>query len=214
MSNGRSTSYQTGLVATCAALLAVSLVRPRYPLEQYLQHPPTLIALVALFWAARRRWFSNGAMTCLAAMLALHVVGARWIYSYVPYDRWFEAIFGGSPRPWFGWTRNHYDRFVHLAFGALMIWPLTEAAMGFGGLKRRGALGLSLLAVAAMSAAYEVFEWLLAMIAAPDFAEAYNGQQGDMWDAQKDMALALGGSLAASLFALAAARWRRRTRRG
>jgi putative membrane protein len=58
--------------------------------------------------------------------------------------------------------------------------------------------------VAGISAAYEVFEWALAVIAAPDFAEKYNGQQGDFWDPQKDMALALAGS---SLTAFGLAAW-------
>jgi putative membrane protein len=42
---------------------------------------------------------------------------------------------------------------------------------------------------------YEVFEWLLSVFLSPDQAEAYNGQQGDMWDPQKDMALAMLGAI-------------------
>lgn len=41
---------------------------------------------------------------------------------------------------------------------------------------------------------YELFEWLLTIVMTPDAADNYNGQQGDMWDAQKDMAMALVGS--------------------
>ena len=41
---------------------------------------------------------------------------------------------------------------------------------------------------------YELFEWLLTMVMSSDVADNYNGQQGDMWDAQKDMAMALVGS--------------------
>ena len=56
--------------------------------------------------------------------MTLHVVGARWIYSNVPYDAWCAAALGGKPLDWFNWQRNHYDRFVHLAFGALMVLPV------------------------------------------------------------------------------------------
>jgi putative membrane protein len=42
---------------------------------------------------------------------------------------------------------------------------------------------------------YEVFEWMLSIVLSPEDAESYNGQQGDYWDAQKDMALAFVGSL-------------------
>ncbi|MEM1249606.1 MAG: DUF2238 domain-containing protein, partial [Acidobacteriota bacterium] len=53
----------------------------------------------------------------------------------------------------------------------------------------------------AVSALYEIFEWLLTIVVAPGYAESYNVQQGDAWDAQKDMALALlGSALAWPLF--------------
>ena len=150
-------SYQLGLVAACTSLLAVSLVRPNYPQEQWLQHPPTVIALAVLLWAARNQWFSNSAMTCLVVFIALHIVGARWIYSYVPYERWCNAVVGSGPYAWFGWTRNHYDRLVHVAFGPLLVLPLVEAGMRFGRLRFGGAVVFALLAIASVSAVYEVF---------------------------------------------------------
>jgi putative membrane protein len=193
-----STRYQLSLVAASAVLLAVSLIRPNYPHEQWLQHPPTVLGLLVLAWAAQKQWLSNVAATCLLAFLWLHIIGARWIYSYVPYEQWSDAILGSGPYEWFAWRRNHYDRLVHIAFGALLVVPLTEVAQRFGRMSPAWALGFALLAIAAMSAVYEVFEWLLAIVAAPDYADAYNGQQGDMWDGQKDMVLAIGGSMVAA----------------
>jgi putative membrane protein len=198
------------LLLALTAVLAISLIRAPYPREQWLQHLPTIAALIGLAVAVRKAWLSATAVICLTGMMALHIVGARWIYSYVPYDEWFGAIFGSGPREWFGWRRNHYDRLVHLAFGLLMPQPIVEAATRHGGLSRRWALLAALAAVAAMSAVYEVLEWLLAVIAAPDFAESYNGQQGDAWDAQKDMALAIAGSLVAVMGFVAPRRFRRR----
>jgi putative membrane protein len=186
---------QLALVALLTALLALSLFGGPYPREQWLQHLPTAVSLIALGVAAGRGWLSTPAFTCLAAMLALHIVGARWIYSYVPYERWCDALFGSGPREWFGWRRNHYDRLVHLMFGLLMPLPLVELATRYGGLSRRWAATVAFGAVGAISAIYEVLEWLLAIIAAPEVADRYNGQQGDAWDAQKDMALAIVGSL-------------------
>ena len=49
--------------------------------------------------------------------------------------------------------------------------------------------------ILAASAVYEIAEWVAAMTFAPDWADAYNGQQGDLWDAQRDMALAWRGSM-------------------
>ena len=50
-----------------------------------------------------------------------------------------------------------------------------------------------------VSAFYEIVEWLLAVVVSPETAEHYNGQQGDVFDAQKDMLCALGGALGAAL---------------
>ena len=57
-----------------------------------------------------------------------------------------------------------------------------------------------LLFVGTIGALYEIFEWLLTILLSPGRADEYNGQQGDMWDSQKDMAIALVGGLAASLY--------------
>jgi putative membrane protein len=63
------------------------------------------------------------------------------------------------------------------------------------GTSGRGGLWAALAFILAVSCLYEVFEWLLTIIAAGPMADKYNGQQGDIWDAQKDMAIAgLGGA--------------------
>ena len=188
--------FQLTLVLALLVLLLATLWGPIYPREQWLQHLPTVLALGGLLLAARRGWLSNLSAGLLAAMLALHLVGARWIYSYVPYEEWADSLLGSGPRVWFGWERNHYDRLVHLAFGLLVTYPIAEAAMRFGKLAATMALALAWMTIAGASALYEVGEWLLAVIAAPEMADRYNGQQGDAWDAQKDMALAILGSTA------------------
>ncbi|MEQ8616633.1 MAG: DUF2238 domain-containing protein [Lacipirellulaceae bacterium] len=192
--NSRS-QYQLLLAVFCAASLALSLMSPIYPRQQWLQHVPTVFGIAFLLANSQRRWLSNLSMACITAFLLLHIVGARWIYSYVPYDNWINAILGTDTSEAFGWKRNHYDRFVHLAFGILFTYPLAEACVKLWRLKRLHAISLAFTAVLAVSAAYEIFEWLLAIVAAPEFAERYNGQQGDFWDPQKDMALAGIGSL-------------------
>lgn len=209
-----SVNYQMAILAAATVLFAGSIGRPIYPNEQWLQHIPTVLALPALLLGARRRWLSNASFTCLATMLALHIVGARWIYSNVPYDDWLRAVAGGGTREWFGLTRNHYDRLVHFAFGLLMTLPIAEATVRYGGLSVAWGLAWAWMTVAGISAVYEVFEWAIAVIAAPDYADRYNGQQGDWWDAQKDMALALlGSTLATFALGVGLQRQRRRTNR-
>jgi putative membrane protein len=186
--------FQLALALACLLLLLATVWSPIYPQEQWLQHLPTAISIPLLLLAARRGWLSNLSAGCLAAMLALHILGARWIYSYVPYEAWCDALVGAGPREWFGWERNHYDRLVHFAFGLLMTYPLAETAKRYGKMTAVMSLVLAWLAVAGVSALYEICEWALAVVAAPEMAERYNGQQGDFWDAQKDMALAMAGS--------------------
>lgn len=182
------------LIAT-TILLAASLVDPLYPRQQLLQHIPTVIAILVLAVAAWKRVLSPVSFACIVLFLWLHIVGARYIYSYVPYDRWTELILGTSLSEEFGWERNHYDRLVHLLFGFLAIPPSAEVVQKYGKLSAYWALTFAVLLVLSVSALYEVFEWLLTVVMAPGDAEAYNGQQGDLWDAQKDIILAFGGAL-------------------
>ncbi|MGD9644720.1 MAG: DUF2238 domain-containing protein [Pirellulales bacterium] len=186
---------QFGLLGVTCLLLVASLWRPLYPQEQFLQHVLTVAALVALAIAARRRWFSTPAFVCMVLFLWLHIIAARYIYSYVPYDDWLQAALGFSPTQVFGWQRNHFDRLVHVFFGALAVLPACEVAQRFGGLGRWWAIAFAVVFVLAVGSIYEIAEWIVAVVLSPESAEAYNGQQGDMWDAQKDMALAAVGAL-------------------
>lgn len=169
-----------------------------------LQHFPTIVVLVALPLLARRFPLSNATITCIVVFMLLHVVGARYIYSYVPYDQWAESLFGFSLTERFGFTRNHYDRLVHFFFGVLWVRPVWEVCVRYLGVPRRFAFYTALEFVLAFSMLYELFEWGITMVLSPDDAGKYNGQQGDIWDAQKDMSFAfLGAILSLCLWAAA-----------
>lgn len=176
-------------------LLLFAQIEQPYPEIALLQHIPTMLLIVASPWLLRRWPLSTASVACIVAFMALHTLGGRYAYSNVPYDRWAEALTGTTLSDLFGWTRNHYDRLVHFAFGALSVVPVTEIARRWGGLGPRGA-GLAVLGwVMAISCLYEIFEWLLTIVAAGETADRYNGQQGDIWDAQKDMAFATVGAI-------------------
>ena len=126
-------------------------------------------------------------MACIAGVLALHTIGGRYTYSNLPYGEWF-AFLSGHPR-------NMYDRFVHFVFGLLAVYPAFEFSRRHAGASSPLALAVAVGCVVVFGALYEIFEWLLTLVIAGPLADDYNGQQGDIWDAQKDMALALGGAL-------------------
>lgn len=191
---------QQALLGLVALWGAASLYKSPVPDLAPLQNLPTLFVAGALLAALRRRPMPTSAVACIAAFLALHTLGGRHAYSYVPYDDWAAAM--GLPRPseLFGFTRNHYDRLVHFSFGLLLVHPLSAALRDHGRVSSRLALYVAVEFVFAASALYEIFEWALTMILAGADVETYNGQQGDIWDAQKDMAMAgIGALIAAAL---------------
>jgi putative membrane protein len=185
-------------------LMVLSLRNALYPAEQWLQHTPTVLMLLGLLWSTGNARLSPIAFSCAISFIALHIIGARWIYSNVPYDAWWESLTGSSLSKQFDWQRNHYDRLVHFASGCFGVpvafdwlkqtWDASHPKVS---LPKRWGWFLSLCVVMAVGAAYEVLEWQIAMLFSPDQAEAYNGQQGDLWDAQKDLCLAGIGGLAA-----------------
>ena len=185
---------QKSLLALLVLALLASCIHPPYPQEMFLQHLPTVALLCALPWIARRVPLSDASFACLAAFLLFHVLGARYLYSNVPYDEWSEFLFGARLSAVLGWERNHYDRVVHFFFGLLWVRPVQEICVRRFGVPRRFAWYTAFEFVLAFSMLYELFEWGLAMALSPESADAYNGQQGDIWDAQKDMSLALLGA--------------------
>lgn len=186
---------QWAMLGALLFLLAIAQFDQPYPDVAPLHHLPTLALIIGAPFMLRRWPMSNFSLACVAGFLALHTIGGRYTYWDVPYDRVTEALFGGSLRDAFGFTRNHYDRFVHFAFGLLLLSPVWEALYRHAVVNRRAALWFALAIVTSLSALYEMFEWVLTLVVAGPMAADYNGQQGDMWDAQKDMVLALAGAL-------------------
>lgn len=193
---------QRRMILILSIAVALANVAQPYPDLAPLQHGPTVALLMAAPFALKRWPMSTGAAGCILLFLLLHTLGARWIYSYVPYDDWLRRLFGTGLASHLGASRNGYDRLVHFAFGLLVTLPAAELARRHGGLTARWSVAFAFAAIGLGSAIYEMFEWLLTIVAASDTADYYNGQQGDMWHAQKDMACAQVGSLLAALLLL------------
>jgi putative membrane protein len=184
-----------------------------YPSEMALQHVPTVAFGLWLSWRTWKRPLDLFTMILVVAFAGLHMVAARWIYSYVPYDAWCLKLFDWSPQIAFGWTRNHFDRLVHFCYGLLLFRPFRLSWGRFA----RSEPASRMIAwefILASSMLYELFEWGLTLLMSPGDAENYNGQQGDPFDSQKDMAMAaLGGLIAWGIAWLGALRRPSRTGR-
>ena len=189
--------FQWALLATLLfAVILANLDQP-YPELAPLQHAPTLAMIASGPWLLRRWPLSNGRVLMLWFFLLLHTLGGRYIYSYVPYDGWFATLTGQPLSALLGLERNAYDRLIHFLFGLLITPVIAEVSQRYGGLGRRSAWFLAFAFIGLISAMYEVFEWLLTLALADGTADYYNGQQGDIWDPQKDMAIAqVGAALA------------------
>jgi len=189
-----------GVLAATAAAIPISLIAAPFPEELLLQHVPTVIGIILFGIVVITAQPSSLSFTCIVIFLWLHIIGARWIYSYVPYDDVFQYFTGTTLSERFGWQRNHYDRLVHFASGLLGVPPASELLQRLGGMRPLGAAVTAIAVVLAIGAVYEIAEWQIAMTLSPAQAEAYNGQQGDVWDPQKDMALAGLGALISAGF--------------
>jgi len=149
-----------------------------------------VFAYSTLLVASYRRFaFSNLSYGLFTLFLTLHLVGAHYTYAETPFGYWLIE--------WFGWQRNHYDRLVHFAYGLLLAYPFYEVLRRAAGVRQGWAHFLVLNAILAFSGFFEVLEAVIAMIVSPDLGDAYLGTQGDIWDAQKDMGLALLGAIIA-----------------
>jgi len=192
------------IIALAIALLLANIRQP-YPDIAPLQHIPTVILILTGPMLLRRWPLSDGSVGCILTFLLLHTLAGRYTYSNVPYDAWGWALLGVSIDQTFGLVRNDFDRLVHVSFGLFAIRPFAEAARRYGGMGAKAAIVSGFLFVGAVSALYEIFEWLITIVLAPGMADEYNGQQGDMWDSQKDMAIAMVGGAIVSLWMLARA---------
>lgn len=164
-----------------------------YP-ELHLNNIGTLFLLILMIIDALKNVLSKAGFWGLFIFSVLHSIGSTWLYSFVPYNDLFIQVFSFDLDAYFEFTRNHYDRFVHFSFGILLLASTKDLIMHWYKFNLKQALLVAFLSIQAFSMIYELFEWGIAVSLSEGMAESYNGQQGDMWDAHKDMGLAMIGS--------------------
>ena len=183
----------TGYACIWFALAINPTSRPDWLLENLL----VLAAVPVLVFGYTRFQFSQAGYTLILFFLVLHAYGAHHTYSETP--------IGNSLRDTFSLNRNHYDRLVHFAFGFLLCKPVQELLTHF---RCPGTLSLWLspFLLLAGSSVYEIIEAIAAVLSNPQLGAMYLGSQGDIWDAQKDIALGWAGATLWSLLQFVAAK--------
>lgn len=178
-------------------------VDPVYRDDWAIENVLVVIFVAGLASSYRRFPLSRLSYTLIFAFLCLHAVGSHYTYAEVPYDAWFQTLTGRSLNALMGWERNHFDRLVHFMYGLLLAYPIREVFLRIADVRGFWGYFLPLDFAIASSAIYELIEWGAALVVGGDLGVAYLGTQGDVWDAQKDMALAsLGALIAMTLTAL------------
>ena len=184
------------MLAIVAAALVWSAIGPYDRLTWLLEVVPVLIGVPLLLATGRRFPLTTLLYVLLGVHALILILGSHYTYARVPLGFWMAD--------WFDWTRNHYDRIGHLAQGFIPAILAREILLRTSALRRGGWLFFLVTCVClAFSAFYELLEWWTALIAGAA-SDEFLGTQGDVWDTQWDMFLALCGALTAQL---TLARW-------
>jgi putative membrane protein len=183
--------FLRALLLGYALIWLAAAIAPRDWGTWAIENLPVTIVVATLVLTWRRFAFSNASYFLIACFLALHAIGAHWGYRHMPLGLWLQEKFE--------LRRNYFDRVVHCAFGLLLAYPFRELLLRSAGLSRRAAAWFALALVVAASAAFEVLEAFAAESLSPGTGPDWLGAQGDEWDSQQDMLIALIGAIVATL---------------
>jgi putative membrane protein len=181
-----------------ALLIAVGIVffwsgwHPYDRFTWWLETTPGLVGLVILLATYRRFPLTTLCYTLIALHICVLCLGGHYTYARVPVFDWLRTVFG--------WHRNHYDRLGHFMQGFVPAIIAREVIIRLGVVNRKKWIPFLVVCVClAISAFYELVEWWTALLSG-SAANDFLGSQGDVWDTQSDMCLALIGAGCALMF--------------
>ena len=179
------------LLGLATAALVVSGIGPKDGLTWFFETLPIMLGVVLLIWTRRRFPLTPLLYRLLFLHALILALGGHYTYAEVPLGFWLQDLLDLS--------RNHYDRLGHVAQGfvpAILVREILVRRSPLAGSRWLPVLTVSVCL--AFSAFYELLEWWAAVALGAD-ADAFLATQGDPWDTQWDMFLALSGALAALL---------------
>lgn len=172
-------------------LLGLSAIHPHdYP-TWLLEIMPILIAVPILVLTYQRHMLTPLVYRLLFLHALILMLGGHYTYAEVPLGYWLQD--------WFEFTRNNYDKIGHFTQGFVPAMLFRELLLRNSPL-RQGKLLFTLVSACclAVSAGYELIEWAAAVMLGQG-ADAFLGTQGDVWDTQSDMLMALFGAVSAQI---------------
>ena len=179
------------LLFLCLAVLVISGLQPYDRLTWLLEVAPVLLAIPVLVLTFRRYQLTPLVYRLIFLHALILIVGGHYTYARVPLGFWLQDFFG--------FARNHYDRLGHFAQGFVPAIVSREILLRRFPVLRGGWLFFLVVCIClAISASYEFIEWWSALLGG-ESADAFLGTQGDVWDTQWDLFMALVGALTAQL---------------
>jgi putative membrane protein len=130
--------------------------------------------------------FSDWSYLFFFLFLFLHIYGAMYAYTKHPIGAWFQQQYS----LW----RNPYDRVVHFSFGFLLAYPLHDYLVNKLNVNGKWQYILPCEITLSLACIFELIEWTVAEVTPTEVGETYVAKQGDVWDAHKDIVLALLGA--------------------
>jgi putative membrane protein len=177
------------LLGLYAAVLLWSVINPKDLFTWFLEVVPALIGLAVVIATYNRFRLTTLVYSLLCVHSIILMIGGHYTYAEMPLFNWL--------RDTFGWSRNYYDRVGHFAQGFVPAIVVSEIVLRTTLLQRGKMFFFIIVSIClAISAMYEFFEWWVAL-AIGENADAFLATQGDVWDTQWDMFLALCGAVAA-----------------
>ncbi|HWP08624.1 MAG TPA: DUF2238 domain-containing protein [Polyangiaceae bacterium] len=156
----------------------------------WLEVGPGICGIAVLIVIYRRLPLSHWVYVGVFIHVNILVYGGYYTYALTPLGNWVKEAFHLA--------RNHYDRVGHVALGVFPSFITREVLLRCTPLTRGGWLYFLVLSVVlAVAAFWELLEWWVTLLVAGDVGQAFLGSQGDIWDAQWDMLLALLGAAVA-----------------
>ncbi|SDN09715.1 DUF2238 domain-containing protein [Bacillus sp. OK048] len=194
MSRKKGSSIRYFLLFVVLLVLIWSLIKPvegyRVLLVEVL---PSVLVLIFLISRYNQFRLTTVSYVIITLLVILTFIGGHYSYSKVPLFTWIKD--------YFDLQRNHYDRFGHFLKGLMVIVIIEILLRKTVLLKSKTTNFIALCITLAIGALYEIIEWLSTKIGKEGKAtKDFLGMQGDIWDAQKDMALLLVGSILSLFF--------------
>jgi putative membrane protein len=179
------------LFCAFAAVFIWSAIRPHDYFTWFLETVPAMLGLVILAVTYRRFPLTSLLYTLICVHAIILCVGGHYTYAEVPLFNWLRDAMHGA--------RNNYDKVGHFVQGFVPAILAREVLLRRTPLRRGGWLFYIVTSIClGFSACYELFEWGMAVWSG-SAADAFLGSQGDPWDTQSDMAMALIGAIVSQI---------------